>query len=294
MANDLKIFGGDHYFLSFYDATNGWLHLEQMVKADVTDKPANNTTIEGQLRRYETVHKLSVNIVESDQELIDELNTRVPTKQIIYLLGFDHLILFNDVYFVPFVKRIGKAHSITVEASTNINADVQHKINIAPNPGMENNASGLADEWNESGASSSTSIVTSFRTGDAQRMSFDYNNNDKFYSDNIYFPVRDGQTLTASFYMKESGAINDLDMLIKIEILASDGSTVLDTITSEVFTAEIGGAAVRASVTGTVSITSEACFVKLTVYPDTAPGGSILDMDDFQLEIGNLSTYKDY
>lgn len=294
MSNAMNIFGG-FYYLSLYDATNSWKHLTQAVQASVNDKTRANPTIEGQIRVYSTEHKLTVTISESDQNLLDALLDRVDTKQTLYLVGMDHALVVDNVYINPYAKRVDKGHTIILEASTNINSDVVHKVNFVTNPGMESYTGSMADNWNESGSTNTYSIVTSFRSGYAQRMEFQVANSDVFYTDNITMPIRDGQAVATSVYVKSSsGNTDDIDIVLKLELLADDGSTVSQTFTSSDFNLD-PGESIRVTVSGTASLSAGQCsYLKLSIQLGATSNDGTIDIDDAQIELGKLSDYRAY
>jgi len=285
MSNKLNIFGGWAY-VSLYDATNGFLHLSQSVEYKLAEKPQSNITIEGQVRVYAVNNDLKLKIPESDQDLLDDLNTRVAYKQDIYIMCNDSIILVENVYISPSVIREGKGHYIDVDASTNIVADVTHRVNLLDNSDMEINNGTIATGWVDYNLFI-TDIIASHRTGDAQQAEWD-GAGSLYY--NAPFPIHNGQRVTFSVYAK-AGATGFTGSMV-LDIRSSVPSTIQQ-ITSAISLS--ANQEQRLSVSGIVDLPAgydAGHDVQVYIY-STVVAYSI-SIDDAQLEMGGLSDYRAY
>jgi len=291
MANPLSIYSGPGQ-ISIYDSLNDILHLGYSKDIQVTGDPQKIELLDGNIRQYSTLYKLSAQLLQSNQTLVQNINGRRDKKQEIIIVGFESLMRIKNVFVAAGLDRpfsVADAHVVNILAQTAIENDVIHYENLIAADGKfetDSNSDGIADGWSvESGVTGS--IVTSFLSGEgnAQRVTGSGVVDDLGIYYDVLAPFEDELKFTFSIYAKNTETTTQ-SIKIFIETV-DDNGTLLATYQSTVsFTA---GENKRISVSQKILPASPVKIVRAGVR---LPMSITFDFDNAQLELGELTSFR--
>ncbi len=293
MANPLSIYSGPGQ-ISTYDGNNGVLHLGFSREIQLTGEPQQHELMDGNLHQYSTLFKLSAPLVQSDQSVASALKNRRATKQEIVIVGLESVVRMKNVFPAmklarPF-KSGGEPHTIELLAQTAVEDDVVHYENILGAEGKfetDSDSDGFADGWAALGGSQG-SLVTSFLSGQgkAQNVQSQAANDGMYYD--VLMPFEDEVQLVFSIYAKNSETTSE-DLVLFIEIFDSSDTSIAQYTQSELFNA---GENRRVSFTKKILPSSPVKTVRVGVK--IANAVKTFEFDNAQLELGELTEFKDY
>jgi hypothetical protein len=182
MGNISYLFHGPAQ-VNLYDATNGLMNLgfleDDAVK--ITQTTITHNLIDGRLYEYNKRTKTVITMIETDPSVIAKLLARRSYAQEIYIIGLEKIIKLTNQYITyerSYNLKPGELHKITIECQTEIESDIEDKINLLSSVrdaydygGMEvdTDVDGLSNGWLDTGSPTHTR-GTSWITGSDQRL----------------------------------------------------------------------------------------------------------------------------
>lgn len=268
--------------ITLHDSTNGYLYLGYVDDVRLRGKTRSHDLIDGNLRQYGSQYELKATLLQSDYETYEAIETRRGTRQTIYLVGANSMVTMANMFVnvVPdYPYSNDKPHVLELEARTRVENDVNKYVNLLGADGQfetDTNSDGLADNWVEVDMTSTT-IETSWRTGNAQRVNTSAAGPVLYY-DKVC-PFESPLKITFSVYARSSGTAGHVQPAFYL--LNAADSAVVSSLGTYVTLAD--GVAQRISHSALVVPTTEIRKIRAQLIFDT--NSQTIDFDDAQLEI---------
>lgn len=296
MPKNINLFAGPGQ-LVLYDSTNGSAFLG-WADIKITEKAFTHENIQGDLIRYDRRYALTAEVPITDTPTLDDLEARDGIDQTIYIAGFEAYFTVSGVRMVYEVERnwLGaKIHSVEIRAQWKDPDDHQFAVNLLTLDSdieikFENFTTGVADGWNVANEDVAQSLSPSFRTGYCQSVAWvGAPSGQAFYSDYVDLFFSKPIKITASIYLKDAD-VGAGDIQFGFTVKLTDDSTVDYRGVFANNALSSSGARISYS-----AIVNEALPVKqilLSIYVDNNESLT-LELDDAQLEFGNLSNFRE-
>lgn len=293
MASNTRIYSGPGQ-LTFYDATNNYFRAGYADKINLVAESEKVELLDRSLRTLYKVYRFEAELLNSDQEFLDALETRTDTEQTIYVVGFESLLTIDNLSIVYDIEReYGRPHKVIIRGQTTVDADVQLNTNLLGADAkfeVDTNTDGLADGWSEIGLLSKLH-VSSFLSGGGNCQFIQTSDIADFMYKRVTVPMVDTRPfrVTFSIYAKEA-AILDGTIQTWIYLLDEDDNYLSPyAFETHVFTALQQK---RISVTSLFEPSAVVTQIeaRVTGFTSTLTG---MYLDNAQLELGGLSDFTE-
>lgn len=293
MGSLTNIFSGPAQ-VSLWDDTNKELFLGYHEIVEFDEKDIGHKLIDGNMLQYGQLSKIEIPILESDPELLANIRARRSTKQTIYVVGMEGLLQIDNVYITILQNRIfkgGEFHKLVASAQTEVEDDVNFKVNLLGTDGncnTEVGSTGLATGW----AESSTALVDVGVShlpgrGNQQEVEFTGGGSGVLYYDFIC-PLEFPAKVTVSAYVDDydaSGSAFDFGIKTK-----TNAGVVVDSN----MTGQVLDPAEQTRITKEVNLVPGANVAKISVYfAEDGSDSAAIGIDDVQLEFGALTDFTE-
>lgn len=286
-----KIFSGPGD-ITLYDSTNGYKWLGYHQGISLKSNPLAHTLVDGNIRQYSINYQLSAALQQSDQDLIDALNTRRATRQTIYIAGLNNLVTLSDVFISYSPQRNDDGiHLLLLTAATQVEDNVTVAQNLLGEESKfetDSNADGLANGWEDSVASDS--VTTSHLAGGGNEQRITISTTGQYLRKTVVAPFESAKRITVSAYVKNRSGVADSVYKIGFYLLNSAGSVISTHLSSEISLA--ADASERSSYSVMVKPSSPAVSIRAAIT-DSSGDSASLGIDNFQLQFGGLTVYAD-
>ncbi len=292
MGNPLRIYSGPGE-IGLYDATNAASFLGYSDAIELKGEPLKIDLMDDNTLQYATLFKLSAQLLQSNQGMMDALKNRRGTKQEITIVGLEAAARMKDVFVAFAPKRTfkaGEVHLIDLLAQTSVEANVFLMENLLGKYGNfdnDSNGDSLADGWESNVPDTRLAIVASFLSGrgNAQEVHFAADGEYlRFKSDRLMFQSPRRVVFSAYMQTTSGGATGPISM--GINFLRADGSS----IESYYVNKTLSTSATRYVVEYAID-PAEAVYAIVAEIKRVPGTNADFYVDDAQLEFGNLTDY---
>ncbi|HFQ93904.1 MAG TPA: hypothetical protein ENK32_07840 [Anaerolineae bacterium] len=291
MANNAQFIYGGGGDLTLYDATNGWFNAGYLSDLELSDEPVRADSIRGQKVQFYSRHILTSEELQSHNALVAELNNRRNVEQTVYITSDDGALFTMSGVLINYgLKRpfnASDAHKTVITLQTGVEPTQEENLIGADGKfETDSNSDGLADNWTNSPAVSSVSIVTSHLSGEgnAQQISISAGNSGAVYYSKTA-PFESPKKITFSAYIKANAAST---FIMRISTYNYSGTLINSydkTVTMSL------SETTRQSHSVQIAESSGVRDVRCAIVGDGTNAADIT-MDNAQLEFGNLKDFR--
>lgn len=292
MASNTRIYSGPGQ-LTFYDATNNYFRAGYADKINLVAESEKVELLDRSLRTLYKVYRFEAELLNSDQEFLDALETRTDTEQTIYVVGFESLLTIDNLSIVYDIEReYGRPHKVIIRGQTTVDADVQLNTNLLGADAkfeVDTNTDGLADGWSQVGLTDKT-IETSFLSGGGNCQHIEgVDEGDYLYKD-VVCPMVDQRPfkITLSAYVKENGGLLPVSVRLYIELIDD-----ADSVFQSTYQAANLDSDEEDRLTYTTTITPTDLVAQIRAKIAGVASTADLLIDNAQLELGGLSDFTE-
>ncbi len=292
MGNPLRIYSGPGE-MGLYDATNGSSFLGYSDAIELKGEPLKVDLMDDNTLQYATLYKLSAQLLQSHQSMVDALKNRRSNKQEITIVGLESAARIKDVFVAFAPKRSfksGEVHIIELLAQTSVEGNVFLMENLLGKYGnfdTDSNGDSLADGWESNVPDTRRAVVTSFLSGrgNAQEIHFAADGEYlRLKSDRLMFQNPRRVVLSAYMQTTSGGATGPISM--GINFLRADGSSIESYYENKTLSATATRYVVEYAIDPSEAV--YAIYAEIKRVPGT---NADFMVDDAQLEFGSLTDY---